>query len=79
MTRLISDSSVLGQDRQITPGWSIVNALMRSKIEAQPSVIGCLPVLPQSPTELSAVLQRSIAAATQIGQQSVPIALDQAV
>ena len=67
---LTSDSPVLGQDSQSTPGWSGVNALMRSKVEVRWSVIGYLPVLPHSPTEMSTVfelLQRSVAIANRIG------------
>ena len=60
---LVTESPVLGQEAQQTPGWAGVNALLNLGSVGQ-CVIGYLPVIPHPPTEMSTVhqlLQRSLA------------------
>jgi hypothetical protein len=40
---------------QKTPAWSAFNALVQHNCEVRKSIVGCLPVIPTSPTELSTV------------------------
>ena len=63
---LSSDSAILGQDAQNTPSWTAFNAMVSRDVITRPSIVGYLPVLATSPTELSTVfmlLQRSITVA----------------
>ena len=53
---LSSDSPTFGQTGpQLTPGWSAFNAALARDQLVRPSVVGYLPVIPSSPTELSTV------------------------
>ena len=76
----MADNLRFGQQQQQTPGWGGFNANFHCDDVIRPSVIGCLPIIPHSPTELSMVyclLQRSLAIANLLNQWSVPIVLDQ--
>ena len=83
LARLMTgDSPTLGQQTQQTPGWAGFNALLQVNAVIRPSVVGYLPVIPASPTEMSTVyhlLQRSLAIADSLGQHSIPVVLDQAI
>lgn len=80
---LSSDSPTFGQTgTQIVPGWSAFNAALAKDEVVRPSVVGYLPVIPSSPTELSTVymmLKRSLAVADELQQDDVIIVLDQAI
>ena len=85
LSRLLeTDSLKLGQvgNEQQISGWAGFNTLLRRDDEILPSVVGYLPIIPTSPTQLSTVyllLQRSIAVADRLQQTSVVIVLDQAI
>ena len=85
LARLLQvDSQNVGQisERQQTPGWSGFNSLLHRHDEIRHSAIGYLPIIPTSPTQLSTVyllLQRSIAVADELKQESVVIVCDQAI
>ena len=69
--------------KQIVSGWSAFNAsVSRDELPMRPSVVGYLPVIPASPTELSTVyllLNRSLAVADELSQHDVVIIVDQAI
>lgn len=76
------DSGEFGQENKITPGWAGFNALVSRHEIVRHSIVGYLPVIPSSPTEIHTVyklLVRSLAVADQLKQSSVAIALDQAI
>ena len=78
---LQSDSPSLGQAEKLTPGWVGTNALIKEDDIVRPSVIGYLPVVPNLPTErlIFLLLLCSLTSANKLGQQPVPIMLDQAI
>ena len=77
-----ANSDQLGQEEQKTPGWAGFHSLVESDRVIRRSVVGYLPVIPSSPTEMGTVYQlllRSLAIADRLRQRSVVIALDQAI
>ena len=77
-----ANSDQLGQEEQKTPGWAGFHSLVESDRAIRRSVVGYLPVIPSSPTEMGTVYQlllRSLAIANRLRQRSVVIALDQAI
>ena len=84
MARLGETSSKLygHKGTQKVPAWSGFNASIESLSLPQRSIVGDLPVIAASPTELSTVhtvLKRSIAVANELNQDNVLITLDQAI
>ena len=62
--------------------WSAFNSSLTGDAVVRPSVIGYLPMLPTSPTQLSTVyilLKRSLAQADKLKQTGVVVILDQAI
>ena len=78
---LQSDNPSLGQAEQLTPGLAGTNALIKGDYIVRPSVTGYLPVVPNLPTErlIFLLILCSLTIANKLGQQPVPIMLDQAI
>ena len=79
-----TNSAHFGQagGQQKTPSWTAFNVSVADKNMVRPCVVGYLPVIPASPTELSTVyvlLKRSLATADELEQHDVVITLDQAI
>ena len=78
------DSPALGRhnEKQLVPGLSAFNGSLTCDAVVRPSVIGYLPVITTSPTQLSTVyflLKRSLALADNLKQAYVVVVLDQAI
>ena len=80
----VEDSTRLGrphEEPQAVQPWSAFNAAVCTTVP-QPSIIGYLPVIPNSPTELATVyelMKRSCMTSKQLNQPHTIITLDQAI